>query len=99
MGQKAEKTKVNLIRVGSGNFISQIFFLWMFRFIPVIRRTKDLKDLQLALRRTETANYNDDILDRRWKEELALANKENRYVNFKPYLLNLIKNILYSIEF
>jgi hypothetical protein len=85
MGQKAEKKnadkqqKVNLIRVGAGNFISQLFFLWLFRFILIVRRTKELKDLHMSLRRSETANYNDDILDRRWKEEVALAAKQNRY--------------------
>jgi hypothetical protein len=75
----SEQKPIRSFRVGSGNFISQIFFLWVFWFILLLRRTKDLKDLALNLRNTETARFNDKILDEKWKEEIARASKQNRY--------------------
>lgn len=64
--------------VGSGNFVSQIFFAWVFWFIFAIRRKKHLKDLNLSLRETETASFNDKILDKEWKNEIETASKQNR---------------------
>jgi hypothetical protein len=75
-----QKKKLRLVKVGSGNFFSQLFFLWVFWLIPIVRRTKDLKDLHFTLRKTETSDFNDDILDRAWKEERASASKQNRYI-------------------
>lgn len=66
------------VRVGAGNFVSQLFFLWVFSFIIIIRRTKDFANLDLRLRKTETAALNDEILDRKWKEEVKIAEKQNR---------------------
>jgi hypothetical protein len=81
MGKKVDqKKRARLVQIGSGNFISQLFFLWVFWLIPIVRRTKNLKDLHFALRKTETSDYNDQILDKAWKAELALASKQNRYV-------------------
>jgi hypothetical protein len=76
-----EQKPIRSFRVGSGNFVSQIFFLWVFWFILLLRRTKDLKDLTLNLRNTETASFNDKILDEKWKEEINLAAKQNRFIN------------------
>jgi hypothetical protein len=64
--------------VGAGNIISQLFFLWMFPFIIVVRRAKDLKKLNLRLRQTESASFNDDLLASKWKAEVEWAAKQNR---------------------
>ena len=72
------KTTRKPIRVGSGNFISQLFFFWIFSFILIIRKAKDLKELPLLLRKTETTAFNDEILDKRWKEELEYAKKNKK---------------------
>lgn len=79
---KKKKTAQNMI-VGSGNFISQLFFAWVFWFIYCVRRKKHLKDLNLSLRKTETASFNDKILDKEWKKETELAAKENRFIIFE----------------
>ena len=67
-----------LIKVGAGNFISQISFAWVFWFIWVICRAKDLTDLQLVLRKSETSSKNDEILDKKWKDEISQAGKQDR---------------------
>ncbi len=60
-------------QVGSENVISQTFFLWVFRFIWILRKTANLKDLELVLRQTETSDYNDKILEAKWSEEKKRA--------------------------
>jgi hypothetical protein len=67
------------VRVGPGNFVSQLFFFWIFGFIWMVRRVKDINQLCLSLRKSETAAYNDKKLEKSWKKEVALAAKENRY--------------------
>lgn len=71
--------KMRRIRVGSGNFLSQLFFLWVFPFIFRLRRDKsNFKDIELYLRASETAKNNDTILDKKWQEELRRAAEQNR---------------------
>jgi hypothetical protein len=65
-------------KVGAGNFVSQLFFFWVFPFIWKIRRVKDLKELFLTLRKSETAQYNDKKLEKNWKKEITTAAKQNR---------------------
>ena len=67
------KTINNKYQVGSGNIISQTFFLWIFRFILILRKTKDLKELLLVLRKTETSDYNDRILEAKLSDEKQRA--------------------------
>ncbi len=64
--------------IGTGNIISQLFFFWVFFLIFVLRRTKDLKDLIIVLRKKDTATYNDELLEKKWNEEKKLAEKQNR---------------------
>ena len=70
--------KTALIQVGAKNFISQIFFLWVFSFIRLLRRAKEIKDLALILCKTDTAILNENLLDNNWKLELKTASKQNR---------------------
>ena len=72
------ENKPKSIVVGSGNYISQLFFFWVFRLIYIVRKTKDIKEIQFKLRKTETADANDKLLDKKWKEELQLAAEKNR---------------------
>lgn len=72
------KDKVRKVRVGAGNFLSQLVFFWLFSFIWTIRRANNFKNLHLYLRKTETAIYNDEILAKKWKVEVSKAEKENK---------------------
>ncbi|CAF0866320.1 unnamed protein product, partial [Brachionus calyciflorus] len=73
-----ESKRIRQIQVGSGNFVSQLFFAWVFWFILKLRSTKNIKDLNLTLKKTETAAHNDTILDKEWKKEINCAQKANR---------------------
>jgi hypothetical protein len=64
--------------IGAGNFISQILFFWVFIFVFVLRRSKDLSGLYLVLRENDTASLNDELLEKKWEEEKQLAVKKNR---------------------
>jgi hypothetical protein len=92
-----EAKKPKPIIVGSGNPLSQLFFFWVFRFIILLRKTKDIKDLLLVLRPTEQADYNDKILEIKWAEEKERALKAKkkpmiRTALFKAFGLNFILN-------
>ena len=77
--QENKSTKLNRIRVGTGFVLSQLFFVWVFKFIFLLRRDKsNFKNVELFLRKSETAEANDEILDKKWQEEIKNANKENR---------------------
>lgn len=64
--------------VGTGNIISQLFFFWVFIFIFLLRRTKDISKLYLVLRKNDTAAFNDELLEKKWEEEKKMALKQNR---------------------
>ena len=88
---QADKTpgKIHRIQVGSKNFISQLFFIWVFRFIYLLRSDKsNFKNINLNLCDTETAAYNDDILEKKWQEEKLRAIKENRLLILNKKLNN-----------
>jgi hypothetical protein len=70
--------KQRIVEVGSGGLISQIFFFWVFKFAVIARRAKDFKELHLVLRKKDTSFFNDDLIDKKWKEEIALAAKQKR---------------------
>lgn len=77
--QENQSTKTHRIRVGARFFLSQLFFIWVFRFIFRLRRDKsNFKDIELYLRKSETADENDEILDKKWQEEIKKASQENR---------------------
>ena len=91
------KQPARAVRVGSGNILSQIFFLWVFRFIIILRQSKDLKNLIFVLRKTETSDYNDDILENKWSKEKERAQQKKiqpmiRRALFKAFGLNFILN-------
>ena len=66
------------VTVGSGNFFSQLFFIWVFPFIILLRRSKDIQNIPLHLRTTETAEACTEVLEQKWKKEIAKAAKQNR---------------------
>jgi hypothetical protein len=66
------------LQVGPGNVVSQLVFFWVFKFIYIVRPLKDFKLVQLVLLATETANINDQMLEKRWKEECEQAAKKNK---------------------
>ena len=70
---KKKTIKTTQFQVGAGNFISSAFFLWVFRLILVLRKAGDLKNLQLILRKSETSEYNDRLLDVKWTQEKQRA--------------------------
>lgn len=70
--------KKKLMYVGTGNIFSQLFFIWLFKFIWILRRSKDFNGINLRLRKTETSSFNDDVLGNKWKLEKDQAFKENR---------------------
>lgn len=76
---EANKIKKRKVKLGPGNFVSQLFFFWVFMIILVIRRAKEIKDVCLILRKRETCQFNDEKLERKWEQEKKQALKENRY--------------------
>jgi hypothetical protein len=97
-----EFKKVFTFQVGSGNFISQLFFLWVFQFILVLRKFKDIKWLILILRKSETSDYNDQILEIKWIEEkkrakLLKVQPSIKRAIFKAFGLQFILNGVYKI--
>jgi hypothetical protein len=77
---KKKKKKTGLVEVGSGNFVSKLIFAWVFWLIYNVRRAKDMKSLDMSLRKTEQANFNLEKLAKKWQEEQELAAKQNRYI-------------------
>ena len=89
-------------QVGSQNVISQTFFLWVFRLIWILRKTTNLKDLELVLRKTETSDYNDKILETKWCEEkkrakLFQVQPSIKRAIFRAYGLTFVQNGLFKI--
>ena len=101
------KTSTKAITIGSGNIISQIFFLWVFRFIYILRKSKDLKDLVFSLRHSETADYNDATLDEKWSQEKEMASGKKQSPLLRrallqafgwTFVLNGIYKILWGVS-
>ncbi len=94
---KKKISKKIQFEVGSGNFISSTFFLWVFRLILVLRNNGDVNNLQLNLRKTETSDYNDQLLDVKWTEEkhrassLKVKPSINRAI-FKAFGWTFVRN-------
>ena len=96
------RDKIKRFKVGSGNVFSQTFFLWVFRFILVIRKTPNLKDLLLVLRETETSDYNDKILEAKWSEEKTRAKLRQvqpsiKRAIFRAFGLTFVLNGIFKI--
>ena len=77
MKKKNEISK-QFFLIGSKNVVSQILFFWVFSFILLLRKTKDLKDLVLYLKDEDTANFNDAKLEKNWEKEKLKAKEKNR---------------------
>ncbi len=75
--EKKSKTEKVQFNVGAGNFISSTFFLWVFQLIVLLRRVGDINNLQLTLRKVDTSDYNDQILDVKWTQEKLRAKNKN----------------------
>ncbi len=75
--EKKSKTEKVQFNVGAGNFISSTFFLWVFQLIVLLRRVGDINNLQLTLRKADTSDYNDQILDVKWTQEKLRAKNKN----------------------
>lgn len=82
-----KSTILRHILIGS-NIISELFFLWVFYFIVVLKRSKDLKDLCFLLKKVDTTSYNDELLEKNWKDEKKRA--------FKLKTLPLIRRAIYK---
>jgi hypothetical protein len=104
---KEKENKQKQFQVGSGNVISQIFFIWVFRFIFVLRKSSNLKDLILVLRETETSDYNDKILEAKWADEKQRAKLRGKQPSIKSaifrafgltFALNGLFKILWGIS-
>jgi hypothetical protein len=78
MESEKVKKKTN-VRVGSSNFVSQLFFLWVFWLIILIRRVRDLTELNFILKKCDMVNFNDRILEKQWADEVSRAAKKKRY--------------------
>ena len=92
---------------GTNNYISQLFFIWVFFLIHAVKRTRNLKDLYLLLREKDTAAFNDNILEQKWTEEKLTAKSKGRSplirrAIFKAYgftfILNGIWKLLWGIS-
>jgi hypothetical protein len=97
-----EDSKIRSIVVGTHNFISQIFFYWVFHLIIALRRTKDLKNLILLLRDEDNAEYNDNVLGVQWEKEKQKAKENDRFplirrAIFKAYGLKFILNGIWKL--
>ena len=100
MSEKSKKKSAYI--VGSGNVISQFFFLWIFKFIFILRKTKDMKELLLELRKSETADYNDCLLEKKWslEKEKSVAKHKTPSIKkalFKTFGLRFLMNGVYKI--
>lgn len=93
--------KLHRLQVGSKNFISQLFFIWVFPFIFRLRLDKsNFKNIELFLRESESADYNDEILENKWQEEVEQAKKENRFkLYFKLYQFLGLDFLVFFISF
>jgi hypothetical protein len=73
------KKSKNEIRLGTRNILSRIGFIWVFRLIVLVKKTaNDFNNLDLTLRGAETSKQNDTLLDKKWREEIDRAAKQNR---------------------
>lgn len=88
--------------VGTNNYISKLFFIWVFFLIHALKRTKNLKDLYLQLREKDTASFNDNILEKKWLKEKEVAKLKDRSplirrAIFKAYGLTFALNGLWKL--
>lgn len=75
--KEAAKDK-KLVRVGASNFLSHLFFVWVFRLIWLVRRLNGIDKISFYLRKSETSRHNDQVLEKKWREELERASKANK---------------------
>ncbi|RKO89484.1 hypothetical protein BDK51DRAFT_33473, partial [Blyttiomyces helicus] len=70
--KSARRRKRRKFVLAPGNIFSRIFFWWVFELLAISRKAKDIKDVHLHLKATETARVTGDALETTWREEVAL---------------------------
>lgn len=68
---KKRKRKKLKFTLGSSNFVSQLFFFWIFRLVQISSVGLDIRNVMLVLCPSETAKVTGDKLDYIWKEEMT----------------------------
>lgn len=96
------KSKARSMIVGTNNYISKLFFFWVFFLIHALKRTTNFKDLYLLLIEKDTAAYNDNILEKKWLKEKEAAKLKGRSplirrAIFKAYGLTFFLNGLWKL--
>ena len=76
--KKVDVKRARSILVGPTNWISDLFFFWVFSLIVVLRNVTNFKDLNLLLRECDTASHNDNILEEKWEHEKQKAKLNDR---------------------
>jgi hypothetical protein len=76
--KKVDIKRTHSILVGPSNYISDLFFFWVFSLITVLRNITNFKDLNLLLRECDTAAYNDNVLEEKWEQEKQKAKRNDR---------------------
>jgi len=71
--------KTEKISLSSHGYISDIFFLWVFRFIRLCK-SFDLSNIQLSLGKPETAKYMGKKLYKSWRYEIEF---HARYFSYR----------------
>ena len=76
--KKVDVKRARSILVGQTNWISDLFFFWVFSLIVVLRNVTNFKDLNLLLRECDTASHNDNVLEEKWEQEKQKAKLNDR---------------------
>ena len=103
MSEKEKKqSKCRSIIAGTNNYISQLFFIWVFFLIHAVKRTTNFKELFLLLREKDTSAYNDNILEKKWAQEKETAKLKDRSplirrAIFKAYGLAFVLNGIWKL--
>jgi hypothetical protein len=76
--KKVDIKRKSSILVGTNNYFSDLFFIWVFSLIFVLRNITNFKDLNLMIRECDTASHNDNILEEKWEQEKQIAKRNDR---------------------
>ena len=68
--KKKKKKKKPRFILTSSNFLSQVFFYWVFRLVWISHHVADVRHIILALRPSETAQITGNILQSCWDQEI-----------------------------
>ncbi|KAI8929067.1 hypothetical protein BC831DRAFT_547895 [Entophlyctis helioformis] len=73
---RRKKRKKPRFLLASTNIFSQFFFVWVFALVRICRRVSDIRNINFALKETETARVTGDELEAVWKEEVYQFNEK-----------------------